>query len=483
MKLTRREALIGGAVVGAGAAIAGPRLLAASGATVGQLNPNTSQFVTELFILPAMPAAAVTKGYDRYSLAARRSNSRSCRRGSPRPRSSGSVPPPTPRAFRAGVHDRGDSRPGDPADLGEPARELLRRLPAALPAGRPDDPLGQPAGRDERPGQGTEVHLDPGPYTGPVPLVVHLHGAHAYEDSDGYPEAWYLPLAKNIPKGYATVGSKYYQFKEEARARKACTGPPGWPSSRSTTTSAPRRCGTTTTPSGWPGSTSGPGCSACTTCAAARGDLPAGHLPGPAPRRGDRSGHQVLRDPADHRRPELQHQRQPVPAGGQPVLARALHPDHRHPADLERAVLRLDDHGQRQHLAEPERRAAAVPVPDPERQRGAAADPQGGLQSARGRPGVGGGAAVGDRSPTAASCPTRSNCRARPGCRCCRPSATTSSSTSPGTSRAPTCTSPTRARPPPRAPPASVMRFTVVPLKGKDTSTPPSTSPCPPPRP
>ena len=75
MKLTRREALIGGAVVGAGAAIAGPRLLAASGATVGQLDPNSiPQFVTELFIPPAMPAAAVTKSYDRYSLAARSFN-------------------------------------------------------------------------------------------------------------------------------------------------------------------------------------------------------------------------------------------------------------------------------------------------------------------------------------------------------------------------------------------------------------------------
>ena len=72
MKLTRREALIGGAVLGAGAAIAGPRLLAASGATVGQLDPNSiPQFVTELFIPPAMPTAATTKTYDRYSLAAR----------------------------------------------------------------------------------------------------------------------------------------------------------------------------------------------------------------------------------------------------------------------------------------------------------------------------------------------------------------------------------------------------------------------------
>jgi len=32
-----------------------------------------------------------------------------------------------------------------------------------------------------------------GSYTGPVPMVTHVHGAHTFEDSDGYPEAWYLP--------------------------------------------------------------------------------------------------------------------------------------------------------------------------------------------------------------------------------------------------------------------------------------------------
>jgi FtsP/CotA-like multicopper oxidase with cupredoxin domain len=47
------------------------------------------------------------------------------------------------------------------------------------------------------------------PYTGPVPIITHLHGAHVQPDSDGYPEAWYLPAADNIPAGYATEGSNY----------------------------------------------------------------------------------------------------------------------------------------------------------------------------------------------------------------------------------------------------------------------------------
>ncbi len=44
------------------------------------------------------------------------------------------------------------------------------------------------------------------PYTGPVPMVAHLHGAHVGAESDGYPEAWWLPKAANIPAGYATKG-------------------------------------------------------------------------------------------------------------------------------------------------------------------------------------------------------------------------------------------------------------------------------------
>lgn len=46
-------------------------------------------------------------------------------------------------------------------------------------------------------------------YTGPVPIVTHVHGAHVGPESDGYPEAWWLPAANNIPAGYATHGTLY----------------------------------------------------------------------------------------------------------------------------------------------------------------------------------------------------------------------------------------------------------------------------------
>jgi FtsP/CotA-like multicopper oxidase with cupredoxin domain len=37
----------------------------------------------------------------------------------------------------------------------------------------------------------------PDQYTGPVPMVVHVHGAETTEWSDGYPEAWWLPDLTN----------------------------------------------------------------------------------------------------------------------------------------------------------------------------------------------------------------------------------------------------------------------------------------------
>ncbi|MDA8085029.1 MAG: multicopper oxidase domain-containing protein [Nitrospiraceae bacterium] len=54
---------------------------------------------------------------------------------------------------------------------------------------------------------------NPAPYTGPVPIVTHVHGAHVDPHSDGYPEAWWLPRANNIPAGYVTEGSLFDDAK------------------------------------------------------------------------------------------------------------------------------------------------------------------------------------------------------------------------------------------------------------------------------
>ncbi len=56
------------------------------------------------------------------------------------------------------------------------------------------------------------------PYVGPVPIVTHVHGAHVNQESDGYPEAWYLPSAKNIPIGTALFGSFYDIYKRTAES-------------------------------------------------------------------------------------------------------------------------------------------------------------------------------------------------------------------------------------------------------------------------
>ncbi len=48
---------------------------------------------------------------------------------------------------------------------------------------------------------------NPVAYDGPVPIVTHVHGAHVDPHSDGYPEAWYLPAAVNIPADYAKSGA------------------------------------------------------------------------------------------------------------------------------------------------------------------------------------------------------------------------------------------------------------------------------------
>jgi FtsP/CotA-like multicopper oxidase with cupredoxin domain len=78
-----------------------------------------------------------------------------------------------------------------------------------------------PGGMMHRDMRGT----DPAPYTGPVPIVTHVHGAHAGDESDGYAEAWYLPAAANIPAGYATEGTWYNTFKAEFAAERAAGHP------------------------------------------------------------------------------------------------------------------------------------------------------------------------------------------------------------------------------------------------------------------
>jgi spore coat protein A len=87
--------------------------------------------------------------------------------------------------------------------------EFLPHLLAVDPTLHWANPPGGLAGRDSRP----SFTNTPSAYTGPVPIVTHLHGGHTSQESDGFTEAWYLPTATNIPAGFATEGSEYDTFK------------------------------------------------------------------------------------------------------------------------------------------------------------------------------------------------------------------------------------------------------------------------------
>lgn len=61
-------------------------------------------------------------------------------------------------------------------------------------------------------------------YWGPVPMVTHVHGAMGVGDeSDGYPEAWFLPAARTIPDGHAAAGTWYDFFAAKAESRFGVT--------------------------------------------------------------------------------------------------------------------------------------------------------------------------------------------------------------------------------------------------------------------
>jgi spore coat protein A, manganese oxidase len=110
-------------------------------------------------------------------------------------------------------------------DLKKANGEFLPHLLPVDPTLHWANPPGGVDGRDMRP-TFTET---PGRYTGPVPIVTHLHGAAGVGDeSDGYAEAWYLPAANNLPAGYATQGTWYDFFAGKAGSKFAVTWGPGF---------------------------------------------------------------------------------------------------------------------------------------------------------------------------------------------------------------------------------------------------------------
>jgi FtsP/CotA-like multicopper oxidase with cupredoxin domain len=111
-------------------------------------------------------------------------------------------------------------------DLKDTSGNYLPHLLPVDPTLHWANPPGGIDGRDTRP----KFTSTPAPYTGPVPMVTHVHGAAGVGDeSDGYAEAWYLPdLGTNLPGGYADRGTWYDFFAAQAATRFGATWGPGY---------------------------------------------------------------------------------------------------------------------------------------------------------------------------------------------------------------------------------------------------------------
>jgi bilirubin oxidase len=186
----------------------------------GSLDPTTvAKYVTSLVIPPAMPRQAniKKKSIDYYVIAVRQFLQQILPPGHPATTvwSYGSVRGGGTFNYPAFTIEAKVDRPVRVKWVNELVDGSGNYLPHILPVDPTlhwANPPGGIDGRDSHP----EFDSTPGPYTGPVPMVVHLHGGHSTEEADGYAEAWYLPRAKNIPAGYAKVGSLYDFFKEKA---------------------------------------------------------------------------------------------------------------------------------------------------------------------------------------------------------------------------------------------------------------------------
>jgi spore coat protein A len=216
MGLTRRQALRVGLVTGAGTtALGGAALAPSRGAQAAPISASAiPQFVAPLWIPPAMPTAGLEPLS--YSVAARPIRQQVLPAGYPA----------TPVFAYGSTHNPGtfhapgytiESVAAHPTEVTW-VNQLLDSRGHFVPSLFPVDPTlhwanppGGPGGRDTMP----SFTRTPGPYAGPVPMVVHLHGAHVGQESDGYPEAWFLPDAVNIPRGYATSGSFYDRYRQE----------------------------------------------------------------------------------------------------------------------------------------------------------------------------------------------------------------------------------------------------------------------------
>ena len=206
----------------------------AEAATPEPLDPaSIDKYATSLVIPPAMPRTSrLSRGgrrdVDYYEIAVRQFDQQILPPGMPRTTvwSYGSKNHPGSFNYPAFTIEAKHQRPVRVKWINGLVDGSGNYLPHLLPVDPTlhwANPPGGRNGRDSTP----DFTGTPGAYTGPVPIVTHLHGGENHEESDGYPEAWYLPAAADIPAGFASVGSKYAKFKKRFRQRQGQKWKPG----------------------------------------------------------------------------------------------------------------------------------------------------------------------------------------------------------------------------------------------------------------
>jgi spore coat protein A, manganese oxidase len=262
----------------------------------GTLNPALlPKYVTPLVIPPAMPRTAKlpergAKSIDYYEIAVRQFRQQILPAGWPTTTvwGYGSVNHPGTFNYPSFTIEARHSAPVRVKWINQLVDAAGNYLPHLLTVDPTLHWANPPGPRDARPTfkRNTKVQ----PYTGPVPMVPHVHGAHAPEESDGYAEAWWLPQATDIPNDYFTTGTWYNAFKAKSenllgQAWEAGSAVFQYPNDQRAATLwyhdhtlGMTRLNVYAGPAGFYNVRGGPS------------DLPSGILPGPAPALGDPAG-------------------------------------------------------------------------------------------------------------------------------------------------------------------------------------------------
>jgi FtsP/CotA-like multicopper oxidase with cupredoxin domain len=192
----------------------------------GTLPPDViPKFVTPLLIPPAMPLAGSSSTTDYYAIAVRQFAQQIL--PAPHRRTTvwgyGSLTDARTFNYPSYTIEATANRRAEVTWVNQLVDRNGRYLPHLLPVDQTLHWANPPGGLTARDMRGSDSE----PYQGPVPIVTHLHGGHSTDESDGYPEAWYLPAANNIPAGFATTGTWYNFFRAKFAAVWGGTWDPG----------------------------------------------------------------------------------------------------------------------------------------------------------------------------------------------------------------------------------------------------------------